>query len=181
MGFRFSPLPLAGAYLVEMPRYSDSRGSFVKTFHGPAFRDQGLDISWEESYYSLSHKGVIRGLHFQIPPKEHVKLVHCPRGAVEDLIFDMRKDSPSYGKYFSLVLSADNHRALLIPPGLAHGFRSLEDNTLTHYMVSSAYSPEHDQGIKYNSIGFDWGEVDDQLISARDLNFPSWKDWDSPF
>lgn len=181
MEFRISPLPLAGAFLLEMPRFSDARGSFVKTFHGPAFEEFGGNLRWEESYYSLSRKGVIRGLHFQVPPHDHAKLVHCPQGSLIDLIFDMRKSSPSYGQYCSLSLSASNARAVFIPPGIAHGFRSLEEGTLTHYMVSSVYSPDHDRGILFNSIGFDWGEVDEALISPRDLGFPAWKNLDSPF
>ena len=119
-------------------------------------------------------------MHFQTPPHHHAKIVYCPQGAILDVIVDMRKDSPTYGHYYAHELSAENHKAYYIPEGFAHGFKSLTDDAITYYLVSSEYSQPNDTGIRYDSIGFDWC-IDKPVISQRDLSFPAMKDFHSPF
>ena len=119
-------------------------------------------------------------MHFQVPPHQHSKIVFCPQGAVLDVIVDLRKNSATYGQYFSQELSAENHLAIYIPEGFAHGFKSLTDDAITYYLVSSEWSKAHDTGIRYNSFGFDWNASQPQL-SSRDELFAALADFDSPF
>ncbi len=173
-------LPLAVACLITLPFSTDNRGSFTKTFHDTDLKKAGIDFSLRESYFSVSHKNVIRGMHFQLPPHQHSKVVFCPQGAILDVIVDLRKNSTTYGQHVARELSADNHKAYFIPEGFAHGFLTLADNTITYYLVSSEYSKPQDTGILYNSIGLDWG-INEPIISARDLSFMRLEDFDSPF
>src|SRR5690606_4339789 len=177
---KFKALPLSGAFQINLPNFSDDRGSFVKIFTEPDFLDEHIDFEVRESYYSFSKKNVIRGMHFQMPPNEHSKIVCCPQGAILDVLLDLRKSSATFGHWYSAVLSADNHQALFIPEGFAHGFKSLSDNAMTLYLVSSAYEPSADTGILYNSFGLDW-ELEHPIVSQRDLSFPSLSLWESPF
>lgn len=177
--WQFEPI-LNGAYIITLPAFYDDRGSFVKTFHDTTLKENGIDFQLKESYFSFSKKDVIRGMHFQIPPHQHAKIVFCPQGAILDVIIDLRKESATYGQYVATELSADNHKAYYIPEGFAHGFKSLTDDAITYYLVSSEYSQEHDTGIIYNSFGFDW-QTAQPIISARDLSFPSLKEFESPF
>lgn len=119
-------------------------------------------------------------MHFQIPPHQHSKIVFCPKGAILDVIIDLRKNSATYGRYFATELSKQNHKAYYIPEGFAHGFKSLTEDAITYYLVSSEYSKEHDTGIRYDSFGFDW-EVENPIISERDLSFVALKDFESTF
>lgn len=119
-------------------------------------------------------------MHFQLPPHQHAKIVCCPQGAILDVLLDLRKDSNTYGHFFSAELSAANHQALYIPEGFAHGFQSLTDNAMTLYLVSSAYQSDADTGILYNSFGMNWPGAN-QIISDRDLSFPAFTGWRSPF
>jgi dTDP-4-dehydrorhamnose 3,5-epimerase len=173
-------LPLQGALLITMPAFTDDRGVFVKTFHETTLKNAGVSFTLRESYFSLSKKDVIRGMHFQLPPHHHSKIVFCPQGAIMDVIVDIRKNSPTYGQYFAHELSADNHLAYYIPEGFAHGFKSLTDDAITYYLVSSEYSQQHDTGIRYDSIGYDW-QVEKPIISPRDLSFVGLKEFDSKF
>ncbi len=177
---QFTELPLAGAYIIALPCPTDLRGSFVKTFHDTSFRDKGINFELKESYYSISHKDVIRGMHFQLPPHQHSKVVWCPQGAILDVIVDLRKDSATYGEHYAHELSASNNLAYYIPEGFAHGFKALTDNAMTYYLVSSVYHKESDTGIRYDSIGMDWG-VTDPVISPRDLSFVEMGNFNSPF
>jgi len=173
-------IPLQGAKLITLPAFYDDRGSFVKTFHDTTLKNAGIDFTLRESYFSLSKKDVIRGMHFQTPPHQHAKIVFCPQGAILDVIVDLRKASATYGQYFAHELSAENHKAYYIPEGFAHGFKSLTDDAITYYLVSSEYSQQHDTGILYNSISYNWN-IKEPIISARDLSFASLPDFNSPF
>jgi len=173
-------LPLKDAALITLPAFYDNRGSFIKTFHDTILRDNGINFQLKESYFSFSNQGVIRGMHFQLPPHQHAKIVFCPSGAILDVIVDLRKSSPTYGQYFAHTLSADNHKAYYIPEGFAHGFKALTNEAMTYYLVSSEYSKEHDTGIRYDSFGFDW-QTDQPTISDRDRTFPALQDFASPF
>ena len=166
--------------VLDLPAFADSRGSFIKTFHDTTLKQQGIDFELKESYFSISHKGVIRGMHFQLPPHHHAKIVFCPQGAILDVIVDLRVGSLSFGNVLAQELSFDNHKAFYIPPGFAHGFRALTDNAMTYYLVSSEYSKEHDTGIRYDSIGFNWDE-ESPILSDRDLSFPTLDSFNSPF
>ena len=163
-----------------MPSSQDSRGAFVKSFSETKLKDAGIDFTLRESYFSFSKKDVIRGMHFQLPPHQHSKIVFCQQGAILDVIVDLRKDSPTYKQYFTHELSDKNNKALFIPEGFAHGFKSLTDDALTYYLVSSEYNKKYDTGIRYDSIGLDW-EVSSPIISERDLSFVATRDFESPF
>lgn len=178
--FAFQPLPLADAALLTLPAFTDERGGFIKTFQDSFFRQAGIPFELKESYFSVSRKDVIRGMHFQLPPHDHAKIVFCPQGAILDVLVDLRRQSPAYGQYFATELSAANHQAFYIPPGFAHGFKTLEDDTITYYLVSSEHSKDHDAGIMYNSFGLDW-QLDHPIISARDKGFPALDAFNSPF
>lgn len=178
--WQFHKIPLADAYVIDMPAFFDARGSFVKTFHDTMLKGAGIDFTLRESYFSLSKKDVVRGMHFQLPPHQHAKIVFCPQGAIMDVIVDLRKGSPTYGQHYAQELSAANHKAYYIPEGFAHGFKALTDDAITYYLVSSEYSQPHDTGIRYDTIGYDWG-LDSPVISGRDLSFPSMEAFDSPF
>lgn len=171
---------LNGAKLITMPASRDARGSFVKTYHQTMLAQAGVHFTLRESYYSFSHKDVIRGMHFQLPPHQHSKVVFCPVGAIMDVIVDLRRASSTYGHHYAAELSAANNKACFIPEGFAHGFRALTDNAMTFYLVSSEYNAAHDTGIRYDSIGYDW-QVAAPILSARDLSFGALKDFVSPF
>ena len=171
---------LNDSYLFTMPASQDARGSFVKSFSETQLKNAGIDFTLRESYFSFSKKDVIRGMHLQLPPHQHSKVVFCPIGAIIDVTIDLRKDSSTYLHYTAHELSAENHKAIYIPEGFAHGFKSLTDDALTYYLVSSEYNKEHDTGIRYDTIGFDWG-VAQPVLSARDLSFVAMKDFGSPF
>jgi dTDP-4-dehydrorhamnose 3,5-epimerase len=174
------PAPLAGAFSISLPHSSDLRGSFTKTFHHEKLSQAGINFRLQESYFSFSKKDVIRGMHFQLPPHQHSKIVFCPSGAILDVIIDLRAQSATFGQYCSAILSEDNHLAYYVPEGFAHGFRALTENAMTYYLVSSVYQPSADTGIAYDSIGFDWGTAA-PILSARDLSFQRLADFESPF
>ena len=178
--WHFESITLADAALITLPASFDTRGSFVKTFHHTSLHKAAINFELRESYFSYSRKDVIRGMHFQLPPHQHAKIVFCPHGAILDVIIDLRKKSPTYKQLFSQELSQENHKAFYIPEGFAHGFKALTDNALTYYLVSSEYSKNHDTGIRYDSIGFDWN-IGDPIISERDLSFPPLLSFESPF
>lgn len=171
---------LNGAKLITLPASGDIRGSFVKTFHETSLAKAGVEFVLRESYYSFSHKGVIRGMHFQLPPHQHSKVVFCPVGAIMDVIVDLRPMSPTFGQHYAAELSAENNRAYFIPEGFAHGFKALTEHAMTYYLVSSEYSAGHDTGVRFDSIGYDW-QVERPLLSARDLSFGSLAEFVSPF
>lgn len=171
---------LADAKIITLPAFQDERGTFIKTFNNPILEAAGFHFELKESYFSYSKKDVIRGMHFQLPPHQHAKIVFCPKGAILDVLVDLRKDSKTYGEFFAHELSEQNHLAFYIPEGFAHGFKALTDDAMTYYLVSSAYSQQHDTGILYSSIGMDWG-TSNPILSNRDLSFPTLKDFSSPF
>lgn len=169
-----------GLLLLEPNIFKDSRGKFIKTFTDDFFKENNLDISIKEIYYSISNKDVIRGMHFQIPPYDHIKLVYVPYGSIIDVVLDLREGSATYGKYFSIELSSNNGKVLIIPKGLAHGFKSLEDNTNVTYMQTTCYAPNNDGGVRYDSFGFGWN-CKSPKISDRDKTFSSLKEFKTPF
>lgn len=171
---------LNDAQVLTLPAFADNRGLFVKTFHDTTLKQGGIEFTLKESYFSVSKKDVIRGMHFQQPPHQHAKIVFCPVGAILDVIIDLRKGSPTYRQFVAQELSAENHKAFYIPEGFAHGFKALTEDAITYYLVSSEYSQAHDTGILYNSFGFDWG-ITSPVLSDRDLSFNSIEAFNSPF
>jgi dTDP-4-dehydrorhamnose 3,5-epimerase len=167
-------------YVVHAKVMNDDRGSFVKTFHMPRFAELGLRSDWAEEYFSVSACGVIRGMHFQTPPHEHAKLVFCLVGEVLDVVVDLRKGSPTQGVARGFTLSAQNGRGLYIPAGCAHGFLSMSDESGMYYKVTSVHAPQHDAGIAWNSVDFDWN-ITDPVLSPRDQTHPRLQDYASPF
>lgn len=176
---KIKELEIPGVFSVENFFSEDSRGVFVKTFHYEQFKEAGLEAHFQESYYSRSVRGVIRGMHFQAPPVDHHKLVYVTEGEVLDVIVDLRKSSLTYQRVFSVSLKAFGS-SIYIPKGCAHGFLTLSDRATLVYNVSTVYSKDQDKGILWSSIDFDWG-VKNPILSSRDASFPSIMDFDSPF
>ena len=173
-------LPVNGACLLHYGRHEDKRGWFQKTHNTELLEPYDLDTDIKEMYTSLSNKNVLRGMHFQIPPQDHAKYFTVISGAVLDVILDLRRSSVTFGQCFAIELNADDNKTLYLPKGIAHGFLSLHDNTLTQYAVTSAYAPAHDKGILWSSIPFEWPEAK-PIISGRDVDFPAWDKFESPF
>jgi len=171
---------IPGCYEIYPPVLSDERGSFVKTFHHESFIRHKLITEWQETYYSISKQKVLRGLHFQLPPHDHEKLVYCTDGGVLDVVVDLRVGSPAYGKHVMIELTADKANMLYIPRGLAHGFYVTTPSATMHYKVTTQYSPSHDTGILWNSAGIDWPDAN-PIISTRDKSFLAFCDFKSPF
>jgi len=161
---------LEGVFEIENRKFEDQRGLFVKTFHAEEFEKKGLESDFKESFYSVSKKNVLRGMHFQLPPHDHAKLVYVTDGEILDVAVDNRKESNTFGNYFSTRLSSDNAKSLYMAKGFAHGFLTLSESATVVYLTSSVHSPDLDTGIKWDSFGFDWG-VEVPIISERDSNF----------
>lgn len=171
---------LAGAFILRPRKISDDRGDLVKTFHAPTFEEHRLRTDWREEFYSTSRVGVIRGMHFQMPPAQHAKLVTCVAGAVIDVAIDLRRGSPTEKIVRSVVLDEVGAAGLYLPSGIAHGFQSTSATSTMLYKVTSVHAPEQDAGIAWNSFGFDW-PIDNPVISDRDRSHPSLDAFESPF
>jgi len=151
----FTPTPLAGAYLIDLEKKGDDRGFFARAFCENEFRQHDLVSHFCQVNNSLSaHKGTLRGMHYQLPPKAETKIVRCIRGALHDLILDLRNGSPTFGRSFGTELSAENRRMMYVPKGFAHGFLTIDDDTEAFYFVDEFYSPEHERCIRYNDPKF---------------------------
>jgi dTDP-4-dehydrorhamnose 3,5-epimerase len=156
---RFEPLPLDGAYLVDLEPRHDARGMFARAFCAKEFAAHGLETSFVQANMSTtSRAGAVRGMHFQRPPHAEVKLVRCVAGAIHDVIVDLRPDSPTYRRWFGAELSAENGRMMVVPRGFAHGFQALSDDATTFYMVSAFYAPEAESGVRHDdpALAIDW-------------------------
>jgi len=171
--------PLEACFEVRLQRLDDARGCFVKTFARSAFTAAGLEMNLQEEYYSVSRKGVIRGMHFQVPPHAHDKVVYCAKGAVLDVLLDLRR-GPHYGSHSTVLLSAEDPVLLFIARGVAHGFESLTDDSLMVYKTSAEYAPAYDCGIRWDSFGCNW-TADEPILSERDRSHPAFADFQSPF
>jgi len=171
---------LPGCLELQPKKFDDARGSFVKVFHEQEFAAQGLETNFAEEYYSISHKNVIRGMHFQSPPMDHVKMVYCVQGEVMDVVVGLRVGSPSYGQYAVFELSAAKANSIYIPKGMAHGFLARSEQAIMAYKVSTIYSPAQDAGILWDSLGIAW-PTKDAILSARDQSFLTFELFESPF
>jgi len=175
-------LEIPGCYQITPNVFKDDRGIFTKTFHWETLSKYNLDIDLKEEFYSISKKNVLRGLHFQSPPSAHNKLVYCPKGAVLYFFVDVRLGSPTYGKHLSIELNEKNTLILFLPIGIAHGFLSLENDSLMIYKTDYSYDPNTDGGIEFFSCGIelpiDHSKV---IISDRDLNLIAFESYQSEF
>lgn len=170
----FSPLRLDGACLVELEVREDERGFFARSWCAEEFRAHGLNPLLMQCNVAFNRrKGTLRGMHYSAAPFEEAKLVRCTAGALYDVIIDLRPGSPTYKQHVGEVLTAQNHRAMYVPEGFAHGFQTLEDNTEVFYQMSRAYSADHARGVRYNdpAFGIEW-KSDVSVIIERDRNYP---------
>lgn len=171
MLFRETELP--GAFVIELQKYEDERGFFARSWCQKEFEARGLNPRTVQCNVSFNKlKGTLRGMHYQVAPCAEAKLVRCIRGAICDVIIDLRRESITYKQHVSEVLSSNNYKALFIPEGFAHGFQTLEDNSEVFYQMSAYYSPEHQRGLRYNDPAFkiNW-PIDVTMISERDRNY----------
>lgn len=169
--------------VIQPAVFADDRGAFQESFNEARFRiDTGLNVTFVQDNESVSKRNVIRGLHFQIPPKGQAKLVRVSKGSVLDVAVDLRQTEPTYGKYFSRILSGENATQLFIPEGFAHGFLVLEDDTIFSYKCTNYYSKELERSIRWNdaTIAIDWG-CDSPLLSPRDEQAMLFSEFETPF
>lgn len=171
---------IPGVYIIFPDIFQDERGRFVKHLNRGLLKERGLDFRIAEGYYSLSRKRVLRGIHFQIPPHEHFKTVFCPFGKILDVIVDLRKGSPSYGRVFSVEIDPERAGMLYLPPGIGHGFYTLTDEAIVMYNVSSAHQPGSDSGILWSSIDMEWPDTV-PVISERDKDLVPFEQFRTPF
>jgi dTDP-4-dehydrorhamnose 3,5-epimerase len=165
---------LNDVYLLEPKVFGDARGYFMESYNKKVFVELGLDFNFVQDNQSLSAQvGVIRGLHYQLNPKAQTKLVRVLQGAIYDVVVDIRKSSPTFGKWQGFILSEENKRQLLVPKGFAHGFCTLVPNTVVAYKVDEYYSPDHDRGIVWNdpALGIDW-PTSQPILSEKDKCHP---------
>jgi dTDP-4-dehydrorhamnose 3,5-epimerase len=177
---RFTECRLSGCFLLNFPAFRDERGLFVKSLQRSAFKARGLECDFAESFYTESNENVLRGMHFQVPPADHAKLVYCVTGAICDIALDLRLGSPTFGQHETYSLSAEHNNAIYLPRGIAHGFFVESGPSLVVYQVTSEHSPAHDKGIHWDSFGAHWPPFA-PLVSSRDEAFPTLLQFKSPF
>lgn len=171
-------------YVIEPKVFEDSRGYFFESFNAQKFNDAGINILFVQDNESHSSHGVIRGLHYQLSPYAQTKLVRVIKGKILDVVVDIRQNSPTFGKHFSIELSGGNKTQLLVPKGLAHGFSVLSDTATVMYKCDTFYSTEAERGINYNDpkLAIDWMvEPDKVLVSSKDRVYPNLTDAEMNF
>lgn len=178
--FEIIETPLAGCFEIKPKIHQDNRGRFVKLFHSMDFSELKLVDRFEEQYYAVSNQGVLRGMHFQLPPFPHIKLVTCVSGALLDVVVDLRKSSSTYLQWHRVELNGQTNHMLYVPEGFAHGYYVLEDQTVFVSMNSRKYIHECDSGIHWDSFGFAWPDKR-PIVSDKDRNLIKLADFESPF
>lgn len=173
---------IEGLWVIKPKVFADARGYFFESYNKELFTKNGLDLNFVQDNQSLSHKGVLRGLHFQNPPFAQGKLVRVITGAVFDVAVDIRKNSPTYGKHFGAELTEENKMMMYIPEGFAHGFLTLRDNTIFSYKCTNFYNKASEESIKWNdpTVGIKWN-VENPLLSEKDTSGKDFKDFNSQF
>jgi dTDP-4-dehydrorhamnose 3,5-epimerase len=172
----FKETPLKGAFVIEIEKFEDKRGFFAYAFSQPEFDSNGLASRVVNTNISFNRsRGTLRGMHYQVAPFEEAKLIRCTRGAIYDVIIDLRRDSSTFRQWFGVELTADNYRLLYVPERFAHGFQTLEDHTDVTYQVSQLYSPSAARGVRYDdpAFGIRW-PLKVEVISDRDRGWPNW-------
>jgi len=175
---KFIETKLKDAYIIEIEPISDDRGFFARSWCQQEFSNRGLNPNLVQCNISFNlKKGTLRGMHYQANPHEEAKLVRCIRGAIYDVIIDIRPDSSTFKDWLSVDLNADNRKMLYIPEGFAHGFQTLDDNSEVFYQMSNFYHPESARGIRWNDPEFqlEW-QIESKIISERDLSYKFWQD-----
>ena len=178
MNFKVTTNEFLGIKIIEPALFKDERGYFFETYKASAFKEFGIEYNFLQSNQSLSYQGVVRGLHFQNGKSAQAKLVRCLRGEIYDVAVDLRKSSPTFGKYFGINLSAQNNLMIYIPIGFAHGFSTISKEAEVFYNVSgSEYDPQMEGGIKFDdpSLAIDW-KVKTPIVSKKDLVLPNFSD-----
>ena len=171
----FRELELPGAFLIELDRIEDERGFFARTFCRDEFAEHGLATEIVQANTAFNRrKGTLRGMHFQAAPHEEAKLVRCTRGAVYDVIVDLRRDSPTFTRWVSVELTVENDTMLYVPEGFAHGYQTLEDETETSYLMSQRYEPSAGRGVRWDdpAFGIEWPDERDRTMNERDRTWP---------
>ena len=172
----FAETPLAGAFVIDVEPREDERGFFARAWCRDEFAEQGLSTDVVQCNVSFNHhQGTLRGMHYQVAPHAEVKLVRCTRGAIYDVIVDLRPDSPTHTRWLGVELTAENRRALYIPEGFAHGYQTLADGTETFYQVSAFWAPEAERGVRWDdpAFGIAWPDPPgERVISERDATYP---------
>lgn len=173
---------LPGLLLITPKVFEDHRGHFFESFRSDALQNHGVTDLFVQDNQSLSNRGILRGLHFQRPPHTQSKLVRVVQGSVLDVAVDIRKGSPTYGQHVAVELSGKNHQQLYIPEGFAHGFLTLEDQTLFLYKCNKYYAPDFEQGLPWNDpdLAIDWG-IENPVLSAKDELHQALAEFESPF
>jgi dTDP-4-dehydrorhamnose 3,5-epimerase len=173
---------LPGCFIIKPKVFEDPRGYFFECYNEALFRKNGISTNFVQDNQSMSQKDVVRGLHFQAPPYAQGKLVRVLAGSVLDVVVDIRKELPTYGKYFALELSAENKIMLWVPEGFAHGFLTLEDNTVFHYKCTNFYNKVSEGGISWNdpNLAINWG-TGNPILSEKDKTLSAFRDFVSPF
>jgi dTDP-4-dehydrorhamnose 3,5-epimerase len=174
--------PIEGLLIIQPQIFEDPRGYFYESYNKQKFTEAGIDFEFIQDNQSLSQKGIIRGLHFQAPPFEQGKLVRVIQGAVNDVVVDIRKNSKTFGQHFLINLTAENRTMFFIPPGFAHGFETLEDDTIFLYKCTNVYNKESEGGLLWNDpfLNISW-QNNDPLISDKDKILPTFENLISPF
>lgn len=181
MSFEFEKTEIPGLLIVKPHYHGDERGSNMKTFHKDTFEAQGLKCDFGETMITTNlHKNVIRGFHFQKPPYTQCKLYYCLCGAWNNYSIDLRKGSPAYGRVICIPMNEDERKLLYIPDGIANAHLILKDNTKVLYQLGSKYMPEYEGGVRWDSVGLDFGDID-PIITERDMSLPGFDKFDSPF
>ena len=173
---------IEGLLVIKPKIFVDDRGCFFESWSQESFAENGLDLTFVQDNQSLSNKGVLRGLHFQNPPFSQGKLVRVIKGAVLDVVVDIRKESSTYGKHFSIELNEENKTICWIPPGFAHGFVTLQDDTIFTYKCTEVYNSASEEALLWsdNDLNIDWGAIN-PLVSSKDLVAGSFKNFKSQF
>ena len=169
----FTETPLHGTFVIEPERFEDERGFFARTWCQQEFAAHGLNTVLTQCSLSFNKKrGTLRGMHYQVAPHEEVKLVRCTRGAIYDVIIDLRPESPTFKQYVAIVLSAENRKMLYIPERFAHGLQTLEDETEVFYQISASYAPESARGVRWNDpiFAIEWPPAE-RTINMRDATY----------
>jgi dTDP-4-dehydrorhamnose 3,5-epimerase len=179
MPFNFKSLEISEVILIEPTVFEDVRGFFMESYHQRDFEKAGIPLVFVQDNHSRSKKGVLRGLHYQKEPMAQGKLVRCVRGAIFDVAVDIRRGSPTYGKWVGVVLSEENRNILWIPKGFAHGYLALQDDNEVLYKTDRLYSPDHERGIIWNDpdLAIEW-PMQSPIISDKDAKYPRLKNAD---
>ena len=181
---KFTKTSIEGLVIIDPTVFGDNRGYFLESYNEKEFKEVIGNVSFVQDNESKSSKGVLRGLHFQKSPFAQAKLVRCIEGKVLDVVVDIRKNSKTYGQYFTTELSGENKKQVFIPRGFAHGFLVLSDSAIFAYKVDNTYAPEYDAGIRWNDpiVNIQWGLSESEvLVSDKDAQLPFFNEFDSPF